>query len=178
MPHDLIRTCLSIQILQLIEGRNLAEEQPSIKPAISLWGGLALTTLVNRNKLDLQVLATGNIERTRQQWDSKVWKAQGEGLMRAQEQAEVIRQQELWVGYSYVVDKNREKWEESQKKVRQVRTNTKIRLYMSQINHIALEKKKSKNSSSRGSQSCLWSSSSDRKAWSECGLWICQLRDR
>lgn len=141
MPHDLIRTCLSIQILQLIEGRNLAEEQPSIKPAISLWGGLALTTLVNRNKLDLQVLATGNIKRTRQQWDSKVWKAQGEGLMRAQEQAEVIRQQELWVGYSYVVDKNREKWEESQKKVRQVRTNTKIRLYMSQINHIALEKK-------------------------------------
>ena len=54
MPHDLILTCLSIHTLQLIEGRNLAEEQPSIKPAISLGGGLALTTLVNRNKLDLR----------------------------------------------------------------------------------------------------------------------------
>ena len=94
MPRDLILTRLSTQILQLIEGRNLAEEQPSIKPAISLWGGLALTTLVNRNKLDLQVLATGNIKRTRQQWDSKVWKAQEEGLMRAQEQAEVNKNYE------------------------------------------------------------------------------------
>ena len=61
-------------------------------------------------------------------------------------------------------------------KVREARRNTKIRLYVSQINHIAPEKKP-KNSCSRGSQRYLRSSSSDRKAWSQFGLWMWWLRD-